>query len=123
MLVTRPARALLSVEALRHNFHEVRRRAPRSRVMAIIKSNGYGHGMVWVAQTLTDADGFGVEGLEQGVTLREAGVTKPITLLEGFFDLAELPIISQHRLWCAVHNDEQLRALESVRLDRPISVW
>jgi alanine racemase len=121
--VARPARALLSAEALRHNFQEVRRRAPRSRVLAIIKSNGYGHGMVWAAQTLTDADGFGVEGVEQGVTLREAGITKPITLLEGFFEPAELALISKHRLWCAIHNDEQLRALESARLDQPVSVW
>lgn len=121
--MTRPARALLSAESLRHNFQEVRRRAPRSRVMAIIKSNGYGHGMVWAAQTLTDADGFGVEGMEQGIALRDAGISKPITLLEGFFEPAELPLISKHKLWCAVHNEEQLRALESARLDQPISVW
>lgn len=121
--MTRPARALLSAESLRHNFQEVRRRAPRSRVMAIVKSNGYGHGMLWVAKTLTEADGFGVEGAEQGVALRDAGITKPITLLEGFFESAELPTIAKHKLWCAIHCEDQLRALELAKLEQPLSVW
>jgi len=91
--------------------------------MAIIKSNGYGHGMLWAAQSLVEADGFGVEGVEQALTLREAGITKPITLLEGFFEPAELAPIAKHKLWSAIHNEEQLRILEGARLDQPISVW
>jgi alanine racemase len=121
--MSRPARALRNADALRHNFQEARRRAPRSRVMAIIKSDAYGHGLLWAAQTLGDADGFGVEGVEQGAALRDAGVTKPITLLEGFFEPAELAAIARYKLWPAVHNEEQLRILETARLDQPVSVW
>jgi len=93
--MTRPTRAVLDAQALRHNAMEVRRRAPQSRVMAIIKANGYGHGLVWVAKTLADVvDGFGVAAAEEGIVLREAGISNPICLLEGFFDAGELPILA-----------------------------
>jgi alanine racemase len=121
--MTRPARALLSAEALRHNFNEVRQRAPRARVLAVVKANGYGHGALWVAQTLSDADAFGVASVEEALTLRAAGITKPITLLEGFFEAAELPLLSQHQLAPVLHCEEQLLMLEAARLERPLSVW
>ena len=121
--MARPARALLNAAALRHNLTEVRQRAPRSRVMAVIKANGYGHGIVWVARTLSDADAFGVACIEEAQTLRDSGITKPITLLEGFFEASELPLIATHNLSSAIHHEQQLRALESARLAKPISVW
>lgn len=122
--MSRPTRALLSVQALRHNFQEVRRRAPRSRVMAIVKSNGYGHGLSWVATTLAnEADAFGVASVEEAVALREAGIGKPVCLLEGFFEPAELPLLAQHNLAPVVHHEVQLRALENARVQRPLSVW
>src|ERR1043166_2111831 len=121
--MSRPTRALLDAGALRHNLHQAQRHAPRSRVMAVIKANGYGHGIVWVAQALGEADAFGVASLEEGLTLRDAGVAKPICLLEGFFDAAELPLVAQHNFQTVVHHEAQLRALEDVRLEKPLSVW
>lgn len=122
--MARPTRALLDAGALRHNLQEVRRRAPRSRVMAIVKANGYGHGLVWAARTLAaDADAFGVASVEEGIALRDAGIAQPITLLEGFFEPAELPLLAEHDLSPAIHHEAQLRALESARLDKPLSVW
>lgn len=122
--MTRPTRAIVDAQALRHNLAEVRRRAPRARVMAIVKANGYGHGLVWVATTLADAvDGFGVASVEEGLALREAGVDKRVTLLEGFFEPDELPLIEQHRFSPVLHHEWQLGALENARLQRPLAVW
>jgi len=121
--MARPARAFLNAAALRHNFQQVRQRAPQARVMAIVKANGYGHGAVWAARTLVDADAFGVASVEEALALRDAGIAKPITLLEGFFDAAELPLLVQHGLAPAIHCEDQLRMLETARLDRPLSVW
>ena len=122
--MTRPTRALLDAQALRHNVAEVRRRAPRSRIMAIVKANGYGHGLVWVARALADAvDGFGVAAAEEGVVLRDAGIANPISLLEGFFDPDELPVLAEHDLAPAIHHAPQLHMLEAAKLQRPLSVW
>jgi alanine racemase len=122
--MTRPTRAFVDAQALHHNLAEVRRRAPRSKVIAIVKANGYGHGLVWVAKTLADgADAFGVASVEEGLVLREEGITKPICLLEGFFEADELPLLAQHDLSPVIHHEFQVRALEAAHLPRGLSIW
>jgi alanine racemase len=122
--MSRPARALLDAGALRHNLQQVRRHAPKARIMAVVKANGYGHGLAWVAQTLGEsADAFGVSSVEEGVQLRLAGVTRPVCLLEGFFTADELPLLSKQRLEPVVHNEAQLRALATVPASSPLTVW
>jgi alanine racemase len=122
--MSRPARALLDAGALRHNLQQVRRHAPQARIMAVVKANGYGHGLAWVAQTLGEsADAFGVSSVEEGVQLRLAGVTRPVCLLEGFFTADELPLLSKQRLEPVVHNEAQLRALATAPASSSLPVW
>lgn len=121
--MSRPLRARIDLDALQHNLQRARAAAPNSRIMAVVKANGYGHGMVRSAQALRDVDGFGVACLEEAVTLREAGVRQPISLLEGFFDADELAAISRYRLMPVVHAEHQIRHLESAQLLQPVAVW
>jgi alanine racemase len=122
--MSRPARALLDAGALRHNLQQVRRHAPRARIMAVVKANGYGHGLAWVAQSLGEsADAFGVSSIEEGVQLRLAGVTRPVCLLEGFFTADELPLLSKQRLEPVVHHEAQLKALATAPASSPLTLW
>lgn len=121
--MSRPLRARIDLDALRHNLQRARSAAPNSRVMAVVKANGYGHGLVRVAQALREADGFGVACLEEAVSLREAGIRQPITLLEGFFDSDELAAVSHYRLIPVLHTEQQVRQLEAAHLPQPIDVW
>jgi len=92
--------------------------------MAIVKADGYGHGLEWVARTLHEADAYGVASVEDGIRLRTAGIRKPVVLLEGFFHPDELPLLVEHRLDTVVHHESQLWDLEHVRkLEHPIDVW
>ncbi|MHB8252412.1 MAG: alanine racemase [Acidiferrobacter sp.] len=118
----RPACASLDADALRHNLREVRSRS-RSRVMAIIKANGYGHGLVWVAHNLNEADAFGVASLEEGLELRAAGIRQDICLLEGFFEAKEIPLILRERLTPVIHEAHQVRALQRFRGEGSCDVW
>jgi alanine racemase len=119
----RPARALIDPDALRHNFSRVRSYASLASVMAVVKADGYGHGMVWTATTLRDADAFGVASAEDGIVLRDAGIQKPICLLEGFFHPDELPTLVRHQLSSVVHHESQLWDLEHAGKIEPIDVW
>ncbi|MGE5242262.1 MAG: alanine racemase [Bacteroidota bacterium] len=121
--MSRPARARVSASALRHNLQQVRLRAQGARVMAVVKANGYGHGLAWVARALDGADAFGVSSMEEGIQLREAGITPPICLLEGFFTRDELPLLAKHRLEPAVHCDDQVKLLAQAAPDSRLSVW
>ena len=102
--------------ALRHNLGVVRRCAPSSRVLAVVKAAAYGHGALRVARALADAgvDGFGLLELDTAVRLREAGIQQRIVLLEGFFDANELPVLVQNRIDTTVHDREQLELLTQV---------
>lgn len=118
------AQALIDLSALHHNLQRVHAAAPGCRVMAIIKADAYGHGLVRVARALsTSIAGFGVARLEEAMTLREAGITLPIILLEGFFEAVELGLISHHKLSVVVHHSQQIDLLERAAPEVPISAW
>ncbi|MEH0875100.1 alanine racemase [Pectobacterium cacticida] len=117
------ATAVINRRALRHNLQRIRQLTPHSQVVAIVKANAYGHGMLECAHTLSDADGYGVARLSEALALRASGITKPIVLLEGFFSADELPLLTEHQLETAVHSPEQLAALEQATLSQPIRVW
>jgi len=122
--MARPARARLDAQALLHNFAQVRRHAPGAGVLAVVKANGYGHGLAWVATTLTDADAFAVASAEEGVAVRAAGIKKqPVVLLEGFFNADDLPVLHAHKLDSVVHDEHQLHLLEADPLRAPRSLW
>ena len=119
----RPAQARINLQALQHNFKRVRALAPDSKVMAIIKANAYGHGLVPVAQALNAADAFGVVCMEEAISLREAGIDRPVVLLEGLFDADDLALIHGYQLDVVIHHISQLEILEQNRLTQPLNVW
>ena len=119
----RPARALIDLQALRHNY-QLAREVTGAKALAVIKADAYGHGAVRCAQALeAHADGFAVACIEEALELRAAGIRAPILLLEGFFEANELPLIVEHDFWCVVHSLWQLDAIEHTKLAKPIHVW
>lgn len=121
--MSRPARATIHTDALQHNLAEVRRRAPHSQVMAVVKADGYGHGLERVAQALAGADAFGVASIADAERLRAAGSSKRIVLLSGFFEPADLAQIRRLQLDTVVHHESQLAMLESDADRSPIRLW
>jgi alanine racemase len=121
--MSRGARALIDCDSLRHNLGRVHEAAPDSRVMAVIKAGGYGHGLARVAAALDGADAFAVACVEEAATLREHGVTRRIVLLEGVFAESELVYAAEQQLDMVVHTEEQLQLLERTSLRRPLRAW
>ena len=119
----RPARALIDLAALRHNYH-LARQLHGGRALAVVKANAYGHGAVRCAQALADeADGFAVAFLDEALELRAAGIQQPILLLEGVFAAEELADVARHGLWTAVHHEAQIEMIERTALAAPVHVW
>ncbi|RRV09135.1 alanine racemase [Pseudomonas sp. v388] len=119
----RPARAVIDLQALRHNYRLARENTG-AKALAVVKADAYGHGAVRVAQALEDeANGFAVACIEEALELRAAGIRAPILLLEGFFEAAELALIVEHDLWSVVHSTWQLHAIEQAAISRPLGVW
>src|ERR1700680_1638585 len=116
-------RARVDSDALRGNLHAIRARAPHSRVMAVVKANAYGHGLVPTALALAQADAFAVARLEEGLALRAAGITRPIVLLEGVFTVAQLQEAAHHGLELVVHDALQIELLEQMRASHRFVLW
>ena len=93
----RPTRAEINLAALRHNLHLVRKHSGGAKVWAVLKADGYGHGAPAVARTLerAGADGFCVALLEEGVELREAGITAPILVMGGYYGAAYAELLAR----------------------------
>lgn len=114
----------LDLQAARHNLGQVRDYAPNSKIMAVIKANAYGHGMIRLAQALEQADAFAVARVDEGVKLRDAGCQHPITVLQGFVCTDELQLLLRHRLDTVIHNPQQIGLLEGLKpQSAPLSVW
>jgi alanine racemase len=116
------ARAHICLGALKHNFQRIRAAAKGAKVMAIVKANAYGHGLATVAMNLPDADSFAVARYSEAIALADAGITKPIVLLQGVIDADELEDALRRRFELVVHCDRQIELLREAAVGSA-TVW
>lgn len=121
--MSRPTYMKIDLLALQHNLQRVRELAPDRSLIAMVKANAYGHGIVRVAHALTKADSLGVASLEEGLILRESGITQPITLIEGLFSPEEIAEASKQHFNLVVHHLPHVEMLEKAEVDKPFTVW
>lgn len=107
--VVRPTRAEVNLAHLRHNLHVLRHSARGVPIWAVLKADAYGHGAKAVARTLERAgvDGICVALVEEGVELREAGITVPVLVMGGYAGSAFREFI-HHDLTVVVHEIGQI---------------
>jgi len=116
-------RAIIDTQALRHNLSVIRARAGRARVIAVVKANAYGHGLVSTALSLPDADAFAVARLEEGLALRAAGISTRVMLLEGVFTASQLEDAAHQGLDLVVHDPCQIELLERAGNAERFALW
>lgn len=122
--MSRSARAFLSTEHLLHNLTIIKQSAPASNVIAMIKANGYGHGLRSTALRLEkQVYSFGVASIDEALALRRVGIKIPITLMEGVFEPDELPAAARDNFHVVFHSPEQLEWLTQAALPTPLTAW
>lgn len=119
----RPILATISTNALQHNLSVVKQHAKTAKVMAVVKANAYGHGLINVAQALNEVDGFATLNVSEAIDLRESGIEQPILLLEGPFSEEELRIAASFDISIVVHQAQHIAMLQNIQLPRPMSVY
>ncbi|OGB26310.1 MAG: alanine racemase [Burkholderiales bacterium RIFCSPLOWO2_02_FULL_57_36] len=118
----RPLVATIDVAALRANLAVAKKCAPNSKVLAVVKANAYGHGLMHAIRGFAAADGLGLIEFDGAVQLRETGWQKPILLLEGVFEPADLATVIEYRLEVVVHCIEQVEMIEQAGIASAIDV-
>jgi alanine racemase len=119
----RPIRATIHLQHLAHNLSVARQRAGNAFVWAVIKANAYGHGIERGVKGFAAADGIALLDLAEAVRVREAGFTKPVLLLEGVFESADLAVVNRYGLSMTVHCQEQIALLKHAKFTQPLDVY
>jgi alanine racemase len=117
------AYAEINLDAVRHNLVKVRRCAPQAKIMAVIKANAYGHGLIRIADALDNADAFAVARIDEGVRLRQAGIKQRIAILQGFNTADELQHLISFQLEAVVHSYHQIDLIENWQGQASLPVW
>lgn len=116
--------AVLDLDALQHNLTIARNAAPDAKIMAVIKANGYGHGLLRIAKTLADSvDALAVARIDEAIRLREAGFRQRLAVLEGFMNAEELDAFVEYGLDAMLHSFGQLEMLENRAGQGGLNVW
>lgn len=115
--------ATIHLDSLRANLALLRAHAPGSKVMAVVKADGYGHGLERVARALARADAFGVASIADGLRLRAAGARQRIVVLSGPDEAGDLAELRRLQLDAVIHHDAQLALLADDTDPRPLRVW
>jgi alanine racemase len=122
--MSRAALAILSTENLLHNLEVIQRTTPQSRVIAMIKANGYGHGLRSTAMRLEKyVHSFGVASIDEALALRKVNIKIPITLMEGVFEPNELLIAACENFHVVFHEQSQLEWIKTASLPCPLTAW
>ena len=121
--MSRPTYMNIDLAALRHNLERVHTFAQGRRVMAMVKANAYGHGILRIAKALPEADAFGVASIEEGIMLRQAGITQDIVLIEGLFHPDEVAEAAKHHFTLVIHHIPHIEMLEKANVNNAFSVW
>lgn len=121
--MSRPFTIELDLGALHHNVRRVRDLAPQSKLLAMVKANAYGHGLLAIANALAGVDGLGVSCSEEALYLRQAALKERIVLMEGLFSKDEIPLLTEYELDTVIHDHNQLALLTQSPLPHTINVW
>jgi len=117
------ARVTIDLNALRHNLAIVRQLCPRSKIMAMVKADAYGHGLLPTARALADADGFAVARLDEALQLRRAGIKQRILLLGTLFDSDDLRLCSAQNIDVTAHDPASVALIGATATQHPLRVW
>lgn len=114
--------ARIDLDALRFNFKLAGEKAGSARSMAVVKADGYGHGIGAVARALaTDTECYAVACIEEALAIRAEGLTHPVVLLEGVHEQPDLKVCLEEGFEPVLHSNVQIDWLISEPV-RPV-IW
>lgn len=124
----RATQATVRLGAIGHNLKTAITLAPGSKVLPVIKANAYGHGVVEVARKLeafsaSRVPAFAVAFMDEAVHLRQAGIERPILVLQGCSQPDDIAEAAAHDFWLMLHSPEQVEWVKRSTTRQPARLW
>nr|WP_222619020.1 alanine racemase [Ornithinibacillus hominis] len=114
----------INLQAIKYNIMQIKEKLPQdSNIIAVVKANAYGHGIVPIAQKAikSGANGLAVALLEEAITLRKASITAPILVLGGV-PAVYAPIAAKNHITLTVFQEDWLKEVNELTLEQPLYV-
>ncbi len=111
-LMSRPLIKSIDLDSLVSNCAYMKKVCKDSRLMVVVKSDAYGHGLLQVSKALTEADGFAVACISEAIALRRAGIAQKILVLQGCSAESEADSAREYGLSVVCHHQAQLEWLK-----------
>ena len=120
----RKTHKIINLTALKSNYNIIDSLAPKSKTIAVIKADAYGHGAIAVAKTLANiAPALAVAFINEALFLREYGVSSPVLILEGPLAKEDVYLASKHNFWLMIHSYYQLEWLLEGNYPKELPIW
>ena len=123
LIRNRPVHVVIDSAAFAHNLSRVKELAPNADIMAVIKADGYGHGMEVAADALSGADEFAVNSLDDVYRMRAHGVSKRLNVLSAQLTLEQLNSLAELNVRPVFYDLAQLNLYEQIKPDAGLSIW
>ncbi|PCI68718.1 MAG: alanine racemase [Gammaproteobacteria bacterium] len=124
LIIKRNTYTEIDLNAIKSNYQFACSCAPNAKSIAVIKANAYGHGLVEVAKSLEDdVPAFAVAIMSEAIELREAGIAKPILILQGAQTEDELRLAGRNNFWLCVYSEHQVELVRTTSISNPVTLW
>lgn len=119
--MARPTQAIINLQHVKDNYRIAKSNSQKA--YAVIKSDAYGHGILPIAKTLSEADGFAVACIDEALLLRREGINNPILVLSGGMGKSEWITAVEHNLEMVLHHQSQLDILLAEPAFSQLTLW
>lgn len=122
----RKTRALINTQALLHNVQITRGYTKHAALIAMLKADAYGHGLLDIARCLlthSAVDAIGVALLDEALILSKAGISLPIIVFQGAFHPDAFALAAEKDIQLVLHTPSQIALLSTLNLPKPLHVW
>ena len=109
----------ISKSAIKHNIAQVKKYS-NSKIVAVVKSNAYGHGLKFIIPLLKKADMFAVANIEEAIIAKSI-TDKPIVILTDFYQESDLKVIAENNFQVVINSYYQLKWL--IRTNKKLNIW
>lgn len=122
--MSRPTEITIDLAALRHNLQVAKSLSPNANIVAVVKADAYGHGVIDVTNELSPhVEMFAVSCVEEAMVIRRGGVDTPILLLEGGFCEDDYELAAEYQFHLVIHSQQQLDFLSVAKIKTPLNIW
>ena len=115
--------ASINLAAIKHNLKIVRRLAPDSKIVSVVKADGYGHGIKRVTDAFQGADMLAVATPDEAAALREGGWRGRLLMLEGFANVDAFELAKALNAEMVIHHQSQVEILRQRKWATGNKLW